>query len=115
MAAGIYDIVIDQGSRWSLNFTWLDSVGDPVDLTGYTFEAQVRTTYAENGGELLASMTSTIDDIEGGVFTLSLTATVTEDLPAGAWVWDVEANPGDDDDIERLVMGRVVVRGEVTR
>lgn len=112
--AGTHDIIIDQGARWSLAFTWQDSNGDPVDLTGYTINAQVRTTYADSGGTLLAEATATITDEAGGEFTLSIPAATTEAMTPGSWLWDVEADPGDGE-VERLVMGRAIVRGEVTR
>lgn len=46
MAAGIYDIIIEQGADWRLVLTWKDEAGAPVNLTGYTARMQVRETYA---------------------------------------------------------------------
>lgn len=46
MAAGLYDITIEQGADWNLSMTWRDATGQPVNLTGYTGRMQVRETFA---------------------------------------------------------------------
>lgn len=46
MAAGIYDIIIEQGADWRLVITWKDAEGAPVNLTGYTARMQVRESFA---------------------------------------------------------------------
>lgn len=46
MAAGIYDIIIEQGADWELVFVWKDKDGNPYDLTGWTAQMQLRKDYA---------------------------------------------------------------------
>ena len=45
MAAGLYDITIEQGATFQMNLTWKDSTGSPVNITGYTARMQVRENY----------------------------------------------------------------------
>ena len=114
MAAGVHDIVIDQGARWSLSVTWQDAAGDPVNITGFAIAGQVRTAYADEGGELLAEMEATITDAEEGSFELAISTEDTGGMPSGSWRWDVELGPVGGE-VERLLMGRALVRSEVTR
>lgn len=45
MSAGILDITVEQGARFSMMITVNDSLGAPIDLTGATFEGQIRATH----------------------------------------------------------------------
>ena len=42
MAAGIYDIIIEQGATFTLSATWKDSAGAAINLTSYSARMQVR-------------------------------------------------------------------------
>lgn len=114
MAAGLHDVTIDQGARWSLAVSWQASDGTGINLTGYTISAQVRTTYADSGGDLLTDIEATITSAVNGEFTLSIPASTTLTMPAGSWRWDLEVDPGNGE-VERLMMGKALVRAEVTR
>lgn len=94
--------------------TWQDNSGTGINLTGYTISAQVRTSYADSGGDLLAEADVTVTSAINGEFTLWIPAATTLAMPAGSWRWDVEADPGDGE-VERLMMGKALVRAEVTR
>ncbi len=37
-----YDLIIEQGATFSLQAIWKDSLGVPVDLTGYIARMQIR-------------------------------------------------------------------------
>ncbi len=86
--AGTHDIVCDQGATFSRVFTWEDSTGVPVNLTGYTGRMQVRETVTaastllsfttENGGMTLGSTAGTI--------TVTATAATTAAVSAGCYV-----------------------------
>ena len=116
--AGTYDIIIDQGATWNLAVQWLDSSGTAVDLTGFDVRSQVRTAYADQGGVVLADLTIgdgvTVTDPAEGKFVLTIDATTSESIRTGSYVWDVEAQSGPGE-VTRLLMGKALVRGEVTR
>ncbi len=113
--AGTHDIVCDQGATFSRVFTWQDSVGLPVNLTGYTARMQVRATIdaastllsftTENGGITLGAAAGTI--------TVTATAATTAAVSAGCYVYDLELINGAT--VYRLVQGQFTVDGEVTR
>ena len=42
------NLVIDQGSTFSADIDVTDSVGDPLDLTGYSVAGQIRKSYASS-------------------------------------------------------------------
>tara|TARA_R100000388_G_scaffold1643_1_gene2393 strand:+ start:862 stop:1260 length:399 start_codon:yes stop_codon:yes gene_type:complete len=58
MAAGKYSFVIEQGATTDFEIQYKDSNGDPIDLTGYTAKMQIRSTFAQNGGELFLTLSS---------------------------------------------------------
>jgi hypothetical protein len=40
--ASVYNTTIDQGADWYVNFTYQDSAGVAINLTGYTAAMQLR-------------------------------------------------------------------------
>lgn len=129
MAAGIYDIIIEQGADWRLVITWKDAEGAPVNLTGYTARMQVRESFAskvkvfdlttENNLIALAAADGTI--------TMHLPAAVSAAVvvnPAkAAWVdgkqalqlvFDLEMIAADGA-VTRLIQGAALFVPEVTK
>ncbi len=115
MSAATHDILIEQGATFLLNLVWKDSLGAPINLTGYTARMQVRhkitdaspllTFTTENGGIALGGALGTI--------TLNATATQTAALTADQYVYDLELVTGAT--VTRLVQGSFTVTPEVTR
>jgi hypothetical protein len=114
MAAGIYDITIEQGATFQLSLTWKDSNDAPVDLTGYSARMQVRETYESE--ETLVSLTSPGDMVLGGVLgtiLITIQPAVTSVLPLVEGVYDIEMIAGSV--IYRLLQGKATISREVTR
>lgn len=129
MAAGIYDIVIEQGADWRLVITWKDADGNAMNLTGYLARMQVRESFSskvkvfdlttENGRITL--------DAAEGIVTMHMDAAVTAGAvinPAKtAWidgkqaqqlVFDLEMiAPGGT--VTRLIQGAALFVPEVTK
>ena len=113
--AGKYNMTIDQGATLALQMTYKDSAGDLINLSGYSARMQVRQTVPStstildlttaNGGLILGGAAGTID--------VAITATASEAVAAGQYVYDLELVNGTT--VERLVMGTFTCRGEVTR
>jgi len=114
--AGRYNMVCDQGSTFSLVFT-IKTDGVAWDLVGnYTAKMQVRSFL--NADTVLIELTtanSRISFSAGGTVTLSLTATNTTALPAGRHTYDLELTETANSVVTRVLEGKFVVRGEVTR
>jgi len=45
VVANQYNIVVEQGSTFTLSITYKDSEGDPIDLTNFTARMDIRQTY----------------------------------------------------------------------
>ena len=108
--AVISNLVIDQGTTFSVIIGYDDLAGNPVDLTGYTARSQMRKSYySSNATSFTANISSAID----GEITLSLTATETANIKSGRYLYDVEIASGNT--VIRVVEGIVTVMPEITR
>lgn len=85
------DITVKSGNDFSVVRYIKDSAGDAVDLTGMTVASEVR---AAVGGELVATLTSTISDAVTGEVTLSATAVQTDAWPIGKYKYDIYRTDG---------------------
>jgi len=126
MLAGIYNIHIEQGSTYSLNLTWKDDAGNPIDLTGYEARMKVRKSYS---GPVVLSLTSDSGIVLGGALgTIDVTATALEtsqialDLatltnndgkPCQQMVWDIELEIAGV--VTRILQGSAFIYPEATR
>jgi hypothetical protein len=115
MAAGLYDITIEQGATFQMSLTWKDSTGAAVNITGYTARMQVRENYESDS--TLVSLTSSGGDIVlgGALGTIAVTiaASVTQLLQLDEAVYDLELVNGAT--VTRLLQGKATVSREVTR
>jgi hypothetical protein len=105
------NIVIDQGSTFSVTFDLTDENGDPLNLVGYTANAQLRKHYSSTNSVVF---TCTSSGANGNV-TLSLTANQTNTIIAGRYVYDVELTENVSNNVSRIVEGIVTVTPQVTR
>jgi hypothetical protein len=114
MAAAIHDLIIDQGATWKVNLLYKDPAGDPINLTGYTAQLQLRTSYEAASASLsLATGTGITITANTGTIAILATATQTNSLVAGDYVYDLEITLSGE--VTRLIQGRAIVRPQVTR
>lgn len=120
MAAGTYDITIEQGTTFALYLTIKNSDGSPKDLTGYTIAGKIRQSALS--ASVVQTFTCAVTDASAGQVTVSLTAVQTAALPTSGgaydelttYVYDIETTSGSSV-VERLLQGRVFVSPEVTK
>jgi hypothetical protein len=113
MAAGIYNILIQQGSSYSQQLTIKQPDGTPVDLTGATVRSQVRERYDD--ASPIVSFTTAIDaDPTTGIFTLSLTDAQTAAFSFTKALYDIEIVYSDAS-VDRILQGNVILSKEVTK
>lgn len=106
------NIIIDQGTDFSTTITVTDDDGNVTNLTGYTGSGQIRKHYTSSDKtDLSIAFGSPRTD---GKITLSLGRTVTANLEAGRYVYDVEITSSANTR-SRLVEGIATVTPEVTR
>ncbi|MET8080011.1 hypothetical protein [Streptomyces sp. NPDC005303] len=108
MAAGDWDLYIEQGSTFVQTYT----VDDDPDFTwaGWTARSQIRSAPADTG-DLLLDLTPYLS-ITGGAIKLAIPATQTQLLNRNG-VWDLELVQGST--VVRLLNGKMTVSLEVTR
>lgn len=105
-----------QGTYYSKTFAFKDEDGEPVDITGWEFEADLRDRVDT---EVLLTLTTAnggfaVGDGPNGLLVMSITAELTEELPAKRLVFDVlrtDSSPGP----LWLFSGKFSVKQPVTR
>jgi hypothetical protein len=110
MAAGKYNITIDQGSDFSIQLTIKES-GVAKNLTGYNARAQLRPSVTSS--TLSGTFTCTITNAASGIATMAMGYAATAALVPGKYFYDLEVYTGSV--VQRLIQGNATVRGEVTR
>jgi len=81
------NLVVDQGSDFQKTVTLKNVYGTVFDLTGYTGYAQMRKSY---GSTTATNFSVSITSAAGGQLSLGLSHTVTANITAGRYVYDVE-------------------------
>ena len=114
MPAFTYHFTIEQGTSFSKPFVYKDSLGLPIDLSGFTARMQMRPSKSssmvlldlttENGGIVI--------DGPAGAVTLVFTEAMTSALSRSG-VYDLELVNGST--VMRLVEGEITLSKEVTR
>lgn len=104
------NIIIDQGTTFSTIINLTDDNGDPIDLTGYTGDSEMRKHYSSSNSTSFGVSLGGVD----GTVVLTLSANQTSNLTPGRYVYDVEVTSGANV-VSRIVEGIVTVTPEVTR
>ena len=81
------NLVIDQGSDFSVVIRYIDDDGAAVDLTGYQARSKMRRSYYSANATTFGA---NISDAANGNVTLTLDSNTTSNLKAGRYVYDVE-------------------------
>ena len=113
MSASPYDIIIEQGTTWTLVISLKDPDNLPVDLTGYTAKCQIRKPPPAEDS-LLAEPTAVIyDPPTKGVIILKLEADVTSELDFLTGNYDVVLKAGTGE-VVRLLAGKATLSPSTT-
>ena len=109
--ATVQNIVIDQGTTFSLDINLTNDDGSAKDLTNYTVASQMRKSYEASA----ATNFTCVKVNASGKVTISLTATQTSAVKAGRYVYDVEITGTSPVETLRVLEGLVTVTPEVTK
>lgn len=125
MAAGKYNIVIEQGATYQIELQYKDSNNNPIDLAGYSGRMQIRpsigstTSYlylssslnADGTGLNFSGSNGTTPPVSGaiGIFISAATSSL---LTFSTGVYDLEIQSGSI--VTRLLQGNVQLSKEVT-
>lgn len=105
------NLAIYQGDDYAANVTVKKADGTPADLTGYSAQAQIRPSLADQAATPAAQF---ITSINGNVISLVLGHEQTKALTRSAYFWDVQIiSPNAW--ITTLLAGKVAITMEVTK
>lgn len=106
------DLTVDQGSDFE---TTLDLVGDdgaPINVAGYVFSSQIRKSYYSSNAT--ANIVVTVANTENGNLVLSMNSSVTANIMAGRYLYDVKMKDTANV-MTRLVEGIITITPQVTK
>jgi hypothetical protein len=120
MAAGKYNIVIEQGATYDITIAYKDSNNNPIDLTGFGGRMQIRpsigstTTYLCLSSSLQADGTGLefLSPTTSGSIKLYISAISSSMLNFDQAVYDLEIASGSY--VSRILQGGVKLSKEVT-
>jgi hypothetical protein len=116
MAAGTYNITIEQGATFTLPLTYKDADDDPVPLTDALARMQIRqkVTSTDTIVDLDSDTLGGITISDPGGITVVISDEVTAAITIKTGVYDLEIE-WVDGTVTRLLQGTVTVSPEVTR
>jgi len=111
MAAGKYNISIEQGSTWELRLEVDASPGVDKDLTGYTLASKIGKSYYDT---VAVALTTAFVQASQGIFTIALSAAQTAALDAAhEYIYDVEITSASGV-VTRMLQGRATISPGIT-
>tara|TARA_Y100000289_G_C3904877_1_gene141319 strand:+ start:253 stop:591 length:339 start_codon:yes stop_codon:yes gene_type:complete len=112
MAAGTYDIVIDQGSDFAIEVA-ISEDGSVTPIETHSARAQLRPS--PTSSTKTADFTCTITNASQGKLKMSLTNSQTASISSGKYYYDLELVNTSSGSVTRLLQGVARVTPEVTR
>ena len=92
MSATNYNISIEQGITFELQFTLKDNAGSAIDITDYTFQSSI---VEQTNGDVMGSFTFTTVNAAQGIVKMVMAAAVTGQIPeSSTLIWDLIAQDG---------------------
>lgn len=105
------DLTITRGDTETLVVTITDGNSTPIDVTGRTYRAQIRSQ--QDSTTIKASFVCVVTDGAAGKVTCTLSSINSASLSAGLYFWDFEENASEV--ISTIISGNVTVLADVTR
>ena len=103
-------LVIDQGSDYEVTINVKDANSSPIDLTGYTGQAQMRKHFSSSTKyDFDVTITA-----QTGEVTLSMAAANTANIAHGRYVYDCFIT-SNNNVVSRVVEGIVTINPQVTK
>ena len=108
--AGFVELTVEQGATFSTEISLKDVYAQPINLSQYTVNSQMRKSYYSTTA---ITFTSTVVDAVQGTLKISLSATQTANVSPGRYVYDVTITTNSV--VTRVIEGIVTVLPSVTR
>jgi hypothetical protein len=104
-----YDLVLYRGDYISMSVTLKDSLGVPLNLTGYTAKCSIRKDYsAATSYDAICTVNAAT-----GKILVEFPSSVTTDMAAGDYIWDFQTTISGNN--RTYFAGDVKVYGEVAK
>lgn len=122
MAAGKYNLTIEQGTTINLTLLYKDSGSNPIDLTGYGAKMQIKSTYADKNPRTFLTLSSSLNaDNTGltlggttGSINIYVSAASSSAINFDAAIYDLEITSATGV-VTRILEGNAKLNREVTR
>jgi hypothetical protein len=110
-----YNISTYQGDFLQATLSLKDTNNIPIPLSGYDVRGQVRTSYGSTG--ILLDLNPIVTNNASGFVSISIPSEVTENIPVGIFVYDIERFPSglETENSIKLMVGKFIVLPEATR
>ena len=105
------DLTITRGDTETIVVTITSDGSTPIDITGRTYLAQIRTS--PDNTTVKASFTCTVTSAANGQVTCTLSATDSATLPVGIAYWDLQETASGV--VSTILSGNVTVLADVSR
>lgn len=106
------DLLIEQGADYAIKVQITDDSNEPIDLTGFTAQGQMRKHYTSSAAYDFE--VELFSDVVESYLLLTMANEDTSIVPAGRYVYDVKLT-GPDGKVSRIIQGTATVGPEVTR
>ena len=106
------ELTMDQGATFESTLDLVDDAGQPINVTGYSFSGQIRKSYYSSTPT--ANLSISVSDQANGNLIISLSPTLTANIAAGRYVYDVKM-VDTSNTVTRIVEGIITVTPQVTK
>lgn len=106
------ELTADQGTSFESRLDLTNDDGTAINVTDYVFLSQIRKSYYSNTPT--ANITITVDDANNGVIRMSMDPSVTANIKAGRYVYDLKMTSANNV-TTRVIEGVITVTPQVSR
>jgi len=106
------DITCMRNDTFKLNMDWIDANNNPIDLTGYTFKAQVRKSSTASTAILTFEDSDFTKDASGNL--LMAKSSTDMNIPSANYFYDLQVTQTATGDVSTWLGGLFVVQEDVT-
>lgn len=106
------ELTIDQGTTFANEINLTNDDSSPKDITGYSFESQIRKSYYSTNPT--ANIDITITSEVGGNIRMSIDSANTANIKAGRYLYDLKMTT-DEGIVTRIIEGIITVTPQVSK
>ena len=106
------DIICMRNDTYKLDMDWVDGNNNPIDLTGYTFKAQVRKSKTASPAVLTFDDSDFTKDASGNLLMVKSSANM--DIPSNNYLYDLQVTQISTGNVSTWLGGLFIVQEDVT-